>query len=103
MNSLPTELLVSLVYITPNLFDITCTTSYDLVVQLHACALFECVDELEHSHTLTGTYVVDLNGFFVLAFQDTSHSANVSLSQVDDIDEVADARAVGSIIVVAEY
>ena len=103
MNSLPTQNFVGFIYVAPYLFDIAFTTGSNFVVKLNAGALFESVNQFKNAHTVTGTYVVDFNTFFIFVLNNAFHSSNVCLGQVEYIDVVADARTVGGVIVITEH
>ena len=99
---LPTKNLIGLVYVAPNLLNIAGTTAHDLIVELNTGSTLETVDEFKHAGSLACTDIVNLDVLVGLVLHDARHGTDVSLSEVYDIDVVADTTAVGSIVVIAE-
>ena len=69
----------------------------------NACCSFECVDQFQYGNAVAGSEVEDFHIIQRLATQHAVHGNHVSLSQVDNIDVVADAGTVRRVIVVTEY
>ena len=65
--------------------------------------LFKCVDKLKHGKSATRAEIEYLNGVGVRIFKHALHGYDVGLGQVHNVDIVADAAAVGGVVVVAEY
>ena len=57
----------------------------------NACCSFECVDQFQYGNAVAGSEVEDFHIIQRLATQHAVHGDHVSLSQVDNIDIVADA------------
>ena len=100
--SLPTQYLVGMRWVTPDLLDVTLATALDAVWHLDARCLHEGVDQLKYGNSITGTGVVIFNLVLRLAIDHAAQSADVSFGQVGYVDIVTDAATIWRVIVVAE-
>lgn len=102
VHGLPPQHLVGFVDIAPHFLDVSGTTRRNFVVEFHAGALFERVDQFKHADALARSDVENLNRFGVFAFDNACHGRNVGFGEVHHVDKVTNARSVGRIVVVAE-
>ncbi len=101
--SCPSEHFIRLLWLCPNLLDVAGPAWTDLVGNGHSRGLFKCVDKLKHGKSATRAEIEYLNGVGVRIFKHALHGYDVGLGQVHNVDIVADAAAVGGVVVVAEY
>ena len=99
---LPAENLVGLAGVGPDLLDVALAALSDLVGNLDAGGLFEGVDEAEHGASVAGAEVEDFEAGGVILAEQALEGHYVSLGQVVDVDVVADAGSVRSVVIVAE-
>ena len=100
--SLPTQYLVGMRWVTPDLLDVTLATALDAVRHLDARCLHEGVDQLKYGNTVASAEVIVFNLILRLAIDHAAQSTYVRLSQVGYVDIVTDAATVWRVVVVAE-
>lgn len=93
---------IGLARIGPDLLDVALATTYDGIREFTARDLLEGADDLQHAQAASGTEVEDFDLLLGLAAQHTLDSLDVSLSKINHIDIVADAGAIGGVVVVAK-
>lgn len=69
---------------------------------LYAGCFFESIDKFKNAKTCPGSEVENLNLVFATVVEHTFDGDDMSLGDVDDVDIVADAGAVGGVVVVAK-
>lgn len=99
----PAEDFVGVRGVAPHFLNVACAAGCDAVGHLHAGGFLKGVDELEDAHAVARAEVVDFDGGCVGTFEHAVHGLDVGLGEVNNVDEVADAGAVGCGIVVAEH
>ena len=100
---LPAQNLVGLFRVGPHLDNVTCTTTCNAVVELPACALLESMNELQHRKSSTRSDVEHLNRFELFLLQNTTNGMNMCFGQINHVDVVTDARAIGRVVIVTKH
>ena len=98
--SLPAEFVECLLRIAVASGNVACTTRLDAVWNLDVVDLFECFYDVENGIAMTCTQVI--NSESALAFN-SLEGAHVARGEVADVDVVADAGAIWSVVVIAKY
>ena len=93
---------IGLLGICPDLLDVALATAYDGIRELLARDLLEGADDLQHAQAASGTEVEELDLLRSLTAQHTLDSLDVRLSEINHIDIVADAGAIGGVIIIAK-
>ena len=101
--SLPTQLLVRQGRVGPDGDDIALAAVGNLVVEFQTVGLLEAVHQLQHRNAVARADIEDLVILLVLALDHAGDGYDMGARQIHHIDIVADVRAVGGGVVVAEY
>ncbi len=88
--------------VSPDRRDVTGTATYIFIRQLEVVDCFKAGYQFENRHGRTGADIEDFIFFFHLVFCHTVDGGDMGFCEVDDVDVVAEAGAVGRIIVIAE-
>lgn len=99
----PAEYVVGLGGLGPYLFDVAGSSFADYVRHFHSRGSLEGFDEFKHAEALARAEVEDFDGIGVGIVEHAFHGDYVSLGKVYHVDEVADATAVGGVVIGAEY
>ena len=98
----PSEYLVCFVNVAPDSFDVTFATWSEFPWELNACSTFKALNDFEGRVAVTCTDVEYLY-WFCLLIKYSLHCLDVCLGKVNDIDVVANASLVWSVVVIAKY
>lgn len=98
--SLPAEFVECFLRVAVACGDIACAARLDAVRNFYVVYFLECVDHVEHGIAVASAKVV--NGEPAFTF-DSLECCNVACGEVANVDVVANARAVGCIVVVPEH
>ena len=98
--SLPAEFVECFLRVAVAGGNVACATWLDAVWNLDVVDFFECFYDVEHGVAVTCAQVV--NGESALAFN-SLEGAHVARGEVADVDVVADAGAIWSVVVIAEH
>ena len=96
---LPAELTLGLGGIAPALGDVAGAARVDDIGDLLAASLAEGVDDVQHAVAVAGAQIADEQAGLLLQLFDGS---NMAAGQVDNMDVVAHAGAVGGRVVIAK-
>ena len=99
----PAQDVVCTTRVCPYFFDVTLATPYNLIRNVDAGCFAERVYEFEHADAITGSEVENFDVVRAFVAEHSPCGVNVSFSEVDHVDKVANTRAVGSVVVVAEH
>ena len=101
--SFPAQHLISFLWIGPNLHNVALTSSHNFVWHFHACCSFKCIEQLQHREPLACANVEDFKTIGFVLIEHAFECNHMGLGKVYNVDKVANARPVGSGIVVAKY
>ena len=99
----PTEFCIGQCGVCPDLGDIAVSAWGNLVRDVYACRFFEGTDDFQDGDASTCTKVEGFDIFLVPVLYQTGYGVDMGLSQIYDVDVVADATSVWRVIVVSEY
>ena len=99
----PSEHLIGFRRVGPDFFDVTFTPRSDGIWNFYTSGAFERLYELHYAQSASGAEIEYFQGGGVISVEHAAHCNDVCSGQIDDINEVADAGSVGSVIVIAEY